>query len=253
MGGKVLILACQDDGIGAATLGQGDILEHIAPKKKKGKKKVSLRSLNDLLSLILTHYRQAHLHNQNTSVPVILGTESTVSSAERQDLLRLIREENFYLIHDQPFELESKPLGDSKKSSVLARRKQQFHSLIDLARNELNQKLEAGENLEFWIERAALLDIRWTKAEDVIQLAESSEVEKIVDSQAEDNDLSDTMPETIQPKTTPGLPSIRDVFELRQPLPPSHGRPSFWRVEGVYILGRQSKILHGLTDGEQAQ
>ncbi|MEL7534941.1 MAG: hypothetical protein AAFN10_26805, partial [Bacteroidota bacterium] len=88
--------------------------------------------------------------------------------------------------------------------------------------------------------------------QDVIQEAEPSNLETDVDSNSSLSDQSDTMPLTTL-KTELNLPSIKDVFELRHPIPPQNGQPSYWRLEGLYILGQQPKILHGLSFPEQSQ
>lgn len=252
MGGKILLLACHDDGVGAATLGHGDELEHIAPNKQKGKKKAPLRDLGDLMSLILTHFRQAHLHNQNSSVPVVLGLGKGIAAPEKQNLLNLLREHNFYLLHQSPYDLEWEEIGDKKKSAVLSIRRQQLQAILALARQEIETKLAEGEEMDFWLERATLLGIQWEPAADVIEPDDPSILSTAVDAMHTQSDLSDTMASTIV-QTELSLPSIKDVFELRQPIPPQNGQPSFWRLEGVYTLGQQPKILHGLSHPQQSQ
>ncbi|MEM6343509.1 MAG: hypothetical protein AAF927_06495 [Bacteroidota bacterium] len=252
MGGKILLLACHEDGIGAATLGYGDELEHIAPKSKKGKKKAPLRNLGDLLSLILKHFRRAHLNNQNSSVPVVLGFEAPIPTPERQSLTGILREHNFYLIHQDPYDLDPDEIGEEKKSAVLSQRQQQLSKLLQKARLEISSKLEAGEDEAFWLERAAILGLDWQASKDVIPAAEPSEIQMDVDFAPTPSDQLDTMASnTLQ--TELSLPSLKDVFELRHPLPPQNGQPSYWRLEGLYILGQQPKILHGLSFPDQSQ
>ena len=129
---------------------------------------------------------------------------------------------------------------------------QQLHSILILAREEIEAKLDEGEEMDFWLERATLLGLQWKPPVDVIPADDPSSLVTSVDSMYTQSDLSDTMASTIV-QTELSLPSIKDVFELRQPIPPQNGQPSFWRLEGLYTLGQQPKILHGLSFPQQSQ
>lgn len=44
------------------------------------------------------------------------------------------------------------------------------------------------------------------------------------------------------------LPSLHDVFELKEKLPKSSGIPTYWQAKGLYILDKKARLLCGLTD-----
>ncbi|MEL7530764.1 MAG: hypothetical protein AAFN10_05625 [Bacteroidota bacterium] len=49
------------------------------------------------------------------------------------------------------------------------------------------------------------------------------------------------------------LPSLHDVFELKEAIPKSKGEAMYWQVKGLYILDKKARLLCGLTNANEAE
>ncbi|MEM6343517.1 MAG: hypothetical protein AAF927_06535 [Bacteroidota bacterium] len=49
------------------------------------------------------------------------------------------------------------------------------------------------------------------------------------------------------------LPSLHDVFELKEAIPQSKGGAIYWQIKGLYILDKKARLLCGLTQADESE